>query len=478
MLSRPVAYSFFVGGCVLVCWSNAWFEFSFMGLQSVLAIVGLMLLLGRSIYRSSLLVFPSSTYNTQYSLKRMPAVSYYSSLFLLQILLTIVSLVFFLTVEHITQFNPRLQPLLAGQILLAVQANTFSIGILPWVLYGVTGVALAYFSVCKEKPPTLAHTIAPEAHQHPGLFVHNYIFIATEAVKLCSVMFLLILSIIWLCEGFSTVMQWPSIFKTPMKGIIIASLMMIAFRKPHQNLLEWLRKKHIPLGGMLVLYALFFSLFIIWGYGVGDWLLLGHEETDPNKVVKSILAGSFSKESENNRLIFLIWGWWGLWLPWVASIIARLSLGRTVWEACLSSILFPMVLFFGVNHFVTLAHWQWLTIELQKASIQLGIAFFLIFMMILFFGHIHASKDILRGGMLSFGKLSGVRPLRQWVNLCIMITMFNLPGLFMLGWLPFQILATLGTVFITTVVVGLISVLFSSKGLFLAVKKYRVQDVP
>lgn len=477
MLSQYVAYSCFAAGCLLICWPNTqWFSYAFIGLQGLLTVAGVSIMLARSSYRSARLAFlPTDTHFV--AIQRTSTVAYYTSLWLVQGVFAIVSLVFFLTVEHISQLNPRLQSLASGQILAVVQEHPFSMGVLPWVLYGIAGVALAYFSVCQGRTPTFAHAIVPNSEQHPRLFFHNYIFIVIEAVKLGALWFLLTLSIIWLYEGFSTWMGWPSLFKTPMKGVVICALMMIAFRKPHQNCLEWLRKKQVPLGGMLAFYALCFSFIILWGHGVGDILVSGIEETDPNKIYKSPLVNFFLAGTENDRLTFLVWGWWGLWLPWVASTIARLSLGRTVGQALLSAVVFPMVIFWGVSQWVTLEHWVWLTIELQYASVQLGIALFLLLSMILFLGHVQSSKDILRGGMLSFGKLSGVRPLRQWVNLCIMCTIFNFPGLFVLGWLPLQLLCTLGAVFTTTVMLGLIWRLFSSKDLVSVATKHKVQGV-
>ena len=88
-------------------------------------------------------------------------------------------------------------------------------------------------------------------------------------------------------------------------------------------------------------------------------------------------------------------------------------------------------------------------------------------------GHMHTRGDVARGAMPSIAKLS-VRPLSRWMTVVTLWLACYIPGWFLLGWLPMQIIVTLCGLFIM-IVVGFFllswgSLLFHRE----ALKKYKV----
>ncbi len=311
-------------------------------LQGQLTLLAFLIILIFPFYRSAILQPAFNESRTEASFKRLSTTQYLLSLFTLQGTLFYISLLFFYTMESMTRWSPRLQPLREGQLFEIMQNHFFEHSFIPWVLYSIMGVGLAYFTIYEGRYPTLPKMVFPKPRRSLQWFIHNYLHIGVDAVMLAPFIWLLPLGMIWLCEGLNTLCGQTSLFEYPIRSIIILGLLCIYFNRPHRRLLEAMERLKIPMGTMLVIYVLMGSICLFLLHVVSSWFIasLGNPET---QIAKSIISQSLTEEMQDKRLAILIWSWWALWLPWMASQIARLSLGRKLWIACLAPLILPSV---------------------------------------------------------------------------------------------------------------------------------------
>lgn len=465
-------------------------------IQGQLTLLALFILLGFPFYRSAVLKpepeLKTSELNAaefvtselkekdeKLSFEKLSTVKYGFKLFILQASLFYLSLLFFYTLESMTRWNPRLQPLREGQLFEILQNQFFELSFLPWVLYGVLGVGMAYFSACALRHPTLPKIIFPNPQGRFQWYVHNYLHIIVDAVMLGPFIWLLPLGMIWFCEGLNTLFGHYSLFEYPIRSIFILGLLCLYFNRSHQRLLDQMDRLKIPMGTMLVIYVIMGSFLIFLLHAIISWLVLslGNPETH---ISKSLIAQALTGEMQERRLSILIWSWWIIWLPWMASHIARLSLGRKLWVACLASLIFPSFLFLCWQYGGGLLHWEILQtfLSLKYSGIKFLMAFGILLFLFFFFRDVHSVQDFTRGGLLALGQHKRNYSLKKWMNGLVILMAGHMVALFMMGWLSVQILSTLGALVMLTVLFGFILALLSSKDFLLALKKRKVLDKP
>lgn len=398
---------------------------------------------------------------------------YLLRLFGLQAALFYISLLFFYTLECMTRWNSRLQPLKEGQLFEILESDFLQLSYLPWVLYAVMGVGLAYFTLREERYPTLPKVILPKPKGRFQHFFNNYLHVVVDAVMLGPFIWLLPLCMIWFCEGLNNLSGHYSLFEYPIRSIFILGLLCLYFSRSHRQLLEQMDRLKIPLGTMLVIYVLMGALLIFLLHAISSWFIaaLGNPET---KVAKSLIAQSLTEEMQERRLSILIWSWWMLWLPWMASQIARLSVGRKLWVACLASLILPTVFYVCWQQGAGPFHWNLMQTYLPYTAVKFLMAFGILVFLFLFFRQVYSVQDFAKGGMLAFGSRRRCYSLKKWMHGLVVLMAGHMIALFMMGWLSVQILSTLGALVMLTVLFGFIWVLLSSKDFLSAVKKYKV----
>lgn len=454
-------------------------------IQGQLTILGLLILLGFPFYRSIVLkplrpdIELNSDSNIEPSLDSnkgllpFSAMEYLLRLFGLQAALFYISLLFFYTLECMTRWNPRLQPLKVGQLFEILRADFIQLSYLPWVLYAVMGVGLAYFTLRLGRYPTLPKLILSKPKGRLQHFFHNYLHVVVDAVMLGPFIWLLPICMIWLSEGLNTVFGQYSLFEYPIRSIFILGLLCLYFNRSHRQLLEQMDRLKIPLGTMLVIYVLMGALLIFLLHAISSWFIasLGNPET---KVAKSLIAQSLTEEMQERRLSILIWSWWMLWLPWMASQIARLSVGRKLWVACLTPLILPTFFYFCWQQGAGFLHWDIMQKYLPYTTAKFLVAFSILLFLFFFFRRVYSVQDFAKGGMLFFGNRRRSHSLKKWMHGLVVLMAGHMIALFMMGWLSVQILSTLGALVMLTVLFGFIWVLLSSKDFLSAVRKYKV----
>jgi choline-glycine betaine transporter len=457
-------------------------------LQSLLTLFGLLLILGFPLYRSAILRPTLSAENVQFEVQKelsvynaLPLPKYLLRLFVLQGSLFYISLFFFYHLESMTRLNGRLQPLREGQIFEIMSSNFFQHSYIPWVLYSLVAMGLAYFSFCVGRYPSLPKMILPLPRGTFQWYLHNSLHIIVDAVMLGPFIWLLPLAMVLCSEGLNQIFELASLFQSPERSMFILGFICLFCNRSHRRLLEVMDRLKAPLGTIFIVYILFGGLLIFLLHAVSGWLLLAFETSNlpvQATTTKSLMAHALTDEQQSTRLSILIWSWWAIWLPWMAAQIANLSVGRKLWVACLSSLLLPSLFLLWWQNGAAISHYSTIHSFLQQSLGKLTIAFAIILFLFYYFRHIYTLPDFVRGGMLTSRSQKRDQSLGKWLNVLYVLMSGYTVALFMIGWLSVQILASLGGLVMVVVLLGFILALLSSKDFLSALKKYKVQVKP
>lgn len=389
-----------------------------------------------------------------------------SGLWLGQIALVCMTFFLFHFLETQTQINTRLFFVETGYIIGTLQQHPFSLGLMPFVIYSVLGLGLGYFSVCLGRKTFLARAFSLHEGKKSSkvvLFWQNFLSNVVEVVIVLPFVFVTSFALFWLCETVNTYFGLGSLFSVPLRTLFILGLMIFVFHRINKQLIAWMSQHHISVGQVLIIYVLTFAFFVSWLHGSGDWLTLAIQ-IPSSEGGKSYFAGVFTEKSLQVRIQYLIWGWWSIWIPWMASLVARSSIGFSILRALIQALLLPVIIFgWGMQYMP------------QLSSIQ-GFAVLGIFLwMWLMWGETHTMSDVLKGAMYPIGRISA-RPLTRWMTVLMFWITCYIPGWFMLGWLPMQFIVTLAGLFVMSVVAILIGIWGTSLYRLLVLKKYKVQE--
>ncbi len=363
----------------------------------------------------------------------------------------LISFSLFYLLEIQTQANARLHFVESAYIVRALQKNPFSLGLLPWSLYSVLGVGLIYLSVRYGRSPFLSRAVLWRKKGKFELFFHNMSATITDIVFISPFLFVVGFGLIWLCEVVNTFLKWDSLFLTPFRTTFICALIIFIFRKANVQLIDWMDRYQASVGKTLMIYMFVTAFFILWLHGSAEWLSLGKEPIEPDKVLKSSLAGFFKEEDLQTRINLLIWGWWFIWIPWMASLVARASIGFSILQAFLHSLLLPLLIFIFWLPKVTMEQWLSLYTWFKTPIIQGSVLIVLLLFIVKAWGNMYTLGDVARGAMVPIGRLTK-RPLKRWMHYIIVGLISYIPGWIMLGWLPMQFFVSLNAIFMSVVV--------------------------
>ena len=424
---------------------------------------------------TSSLVQAKPLINTSFKLVNFSKIKQIMLLLLGQSALLLISFLLFYLFEIQSQVNVRLHSLETAYIVQAIQQNPFSLGLLPWLLYSVLGIGIIYLSVRYNRTPVLSRAILWKKKQKFELFFHNMSASITDVVIMGPFLFVTSIALIWFCEIINTYLNLDSLFSMPLRTTFICGLIIVVFRKPNLQLIDWMSRHQSSVAKTLIVYMFAVSFFILWLHGFGETFSFGKELTDPNKVMKSALAGSFSEDALQTRIQFLIWGWWFIWIPWMTSLVARSAISFSVLQAFLQSLLLPVLMFIFLLPKITLDQWltlyAWFKLPLVQILAFIGLMLFIIKA----WGNMYTLGDIVRGAMLPIGRLTK-RPLKRWMHFIIVGLIAYIPGWIMLGWLPMQFFVSLNAIFMLLVVTFFIFAWAASLYHQCLLKKNKVQQ--
>jgi hypothetical protein len=439
-----------------------------MQLSTVLAIVGMMICFLLPEGSSAKILLPGEPYSES---------KWHTTfkLWVWQIGLFFLTLCFLSLLQQQTILNARLQPLTPSLILQVIRGEFLYCALVPSILYTVVGLGLRYFSCTLQRSPVIAQAIFPRVRKNPQLFLKSFTFDIVDSVTRVPFLIITSFTLLWFCESVNALFGWEPMLQFPLRSTLIFSIMVFVLHKNNPRLIAWMDKQHIPVGKVLVFYVFAFSFFLIWLNATAKWFSVGQEMIDPNKALKSPLVGAFSKESLQIRLTLLFWGWGMVWIPWMASVVARYSIGLPLRIALLRALMVPLLIYFMIYPFVQVEYWLVFCNLIQELPIRFLILIGLLVFMWQGWGHLRNTAEIARGVMLPIGYLQAL-PLTRWMKAFSFWLMCHLIAWIMLGWVPTQITVTLGGVFMILVIVFFLFALASSLYRGEAVEKYRVQE--
>lgn len=404
-------------------------------------------------------------------------------LWLGQIVFVCMTFVLFHFLETQTQIDTRLSFVETGTIVRVLQQHPFGLGLLPFLIYGVLGLGLAYFSICLGEKPILTRAFSLKqafSSTESGkpatklvLFWQSCICSVIEIVITLSLVFMATFALFWLCETVNTYFGWDSLFRMPLRTLFILGLMMFVFQKINKQLISWMSKYQISVGQILMVYILTFALFVLWLHASADWLTLPIPVSLPNSE-KSYFAGIFNEKSLHVRIQYLIWGWWSIWIPWMTSLVARSAMGCSIPRALIQALLLPVIVFGLGMQYQDLVDWTLIYAWLQLPAIQLFVLFGIFFCLWTMCGEMRTMGDVLKGAMLSTGRVSN-RSLTRWMTVLIFWLTCYIPSGFILGWLPMQFIVTVAGLFMNSAVVVFIGIWGASLFRLWVLKKYLAQ---
>lgn len=381
-------------------------------------------------------------------------------LWLAQTVFVCLSLVLFHFLETQTQIDTRLAFVETGYIVSTLQQHAFKLGLFPFVIYGVLGLGLAYFSICLGEKPILARAFSlkrtGKRMTKLVLFWQNFMFVSVSVITTMPFVFVSSFALFWLCEVANAYFGLDSLFSVPLRTMFILGLLIFVFQRINKQLIAWMGKNQISVAQILIIYVLTFALLLLWLHGSVDWLTLPIAQ--PSFAgEKSYFAGTFSEQSLQIRMQYLIWGWWSIWIPWMTSLVARSSIGFSIPRALVHALLLPAIVFGWGMQYIGLAEWTAIYQWLQLPTLQLAILLSLFLCMWAMWGEMLTMGDVLRGAMLPIRRVSN-HSLTRWMTILLFWIIGYIPSGFILGWLPMQVMVTVGGLFLNTVAALLIGI--------------------
>jgi len=254
----------------------------------------------------------------------------------------------------------------------AMQMTFFHWGLHAWAIYGVVGLALAYFGFRFNQPLTIRSGLYPLLRER----IHGPIGHAVDVFAFCCTIFgiatTLGYGVLQLSAGLQDLTGWETGalgFQLVLIAVVVA-LAGISAATGLDKGVRILSEVNLSLAILLMLFVLV--------CGPTLYLLSAFSENIGNYVseLANMTFRTFTYEKTSNDGWFggwtiLYWAWWVSWSPFVGMFIARISRGRTIRQFIIGVLLVPSVFnFLWMTVFGNTAIW----LDMNTAAGALGAA--------------------------------------------------------------------------------------------------------
>lgn len=254
----------------------------------------------------------------------------------------------------------------------AMQMTFFHWGLHAWAIYGVVGLALAYFGFRYNQPLTIRSGLYPLLRER----IHGPIGHAVDVFALCCTIFgiatTLGYGVLQLSAGLKELTGWETGTLGFQLGLIaiVVGLAGISAATGLDRGVRILSEINLGLAILLMLFVLV--------CGPTLYLLSAFSENIGNYVseLASMTFRTFTYEKASSDGWFggwtiLYWAWWVSWSPFVGMFIARISRGRTIRQFIIGVLLVPSIFnFLWMTVFGNTAIW----LDAHTAAGALGAA--------------------------------------------------------------------------------------------------------
>ncbi|WP_298748647.1 BCCT family transporter [uncultured Serinicoccus sp.] len=228
----------------------------------------------------------------------------------------------------------------------AMQYTFFHWGLHAWAIYGLVGLALAYFQFRKGASGLISSAFYPLLGDRVHGPIGWTIDVLAIFVTALGVATSFGISATQMNSGLNYVFGLPE--GLAMQVVIIVVVMCLFLTSALSGLdkgIKYLSNLNMILMGAVMLFVLAVGprLFVLDTFvaSIGNYL--------QNFLAMSFTSGAFVGEEGSAWLegwTLYYWAWWMMWVMWVGTFIARVSRGRTIREFVAGVLLVPSVLSF------------------------------------------------------------------------------------------------------------------------------------
>jgi choline/glycine/proline betaine transport protein len=214
-------------------------------------------------------------------------------------------------------------------------------GLHAWAIYGLVGLALAYFAYNRQMPLTIRSVFYPLLGERIYGSAGNIIDILAVLATLFGVATSLGLGVSQIATGLHLVTGITN--SNHLEVILIIIITIIACISVVTGLnrgIKWLSQFNITLAGLLALFVFIAgpTLFILHLFvqSIGDYF--------QHLLAMSFWTETFADTDWQASWTVFYWAWWISWSPYVGMFIARVSYGRSIREFLLGVLLVPSLI--------------------------------------------------------------------------------------------------------------------------------------
>jgi glycine betaine transporter len=258
-----------------------------------------------------------------------------------------IGLVFWGAAEPLSHFftpPEGLEPASVPAARAAMRYAFFHWGLHPWAVYGLIGLAMAWFQYNRRGRGLVSDLLQPVlGRYHRGLggrLVDTAAVVAT-AIGVATTLGFGTLQIV---AGLGRVFGVPGGLATQLTVIAVAFVLYMASSLSGvERGIKWLSSANLVLAALLMAMVLVLGptafLFDVFTSSLGGYL--------DELLNMSLRMSPFSGGHWVMDWTIFYWAWWISWAPFVGAFIARVSYGRTIREFVVGTVLAPSLLGFA-----------------------------------------------------------------------------------------------------------------------------------
>ncbi|MGX4642375.1 BCCT family transporter [Massilia sp. SYSU DXS3249] len=247
-------------------------------------------------------------------------------------------------ISHLTKPPERLPPMTPQAASAAMRYTFFHWGLHPWAIYGLMGLAIAWFQYNRNGRGMISDLLQPLiGDRHLG-WIGKLVNIVAVVATAIGVATTLGFGTMQISAGMTRVFGLPSGLGMQLTVIGVCFVMYMASSASGvERGVKWLSSANLALAAFLLVAVAILGptgfIFDAFTTSLGSYL--------DHLIEMSLRMAPYSANPWVAEWTIFYWAWWISWSPFVGSFIARVSYGRTVREFVLGVVVAPSLLGFA-----------------------------------------------------------------------------------------------------------------------------------
>ena len=223
---------------------------------------------------------------------------------------------------------------------LSFQLTFLHWGFSGWAVYTLVGLAIAYFSFCKNKPLRISAML----YYPPGI-KKKVVGVLGTGIDILSVTVILFGVATTLGRGTMQINSGlKELFGIPYSSLVQSVIIIVITGFATVSLLSGLNRGIRRLSELNILLCFLLLLFVLFAGPTASLLnsFVEYSGAYLQNMIKSMTwVHSLGSVEWRSQWTILYWAWWIAWAPFVGLFIARISEGRSIREFVLGCLIFP-----------------------------------------------------------------------------------------------------------------------------------------